>query len=222
MGCARAAHGCLQLVLLFSACGAATAQDLPAIEAPAGSVSSKVLRYAERIVRLHDANGDGQLDPDEWRSMQGRGAAADLNGDGRITIGEFAQHVANYSVGRRIRLATPRESVVATPEGALPPGDTSLPATPADPAMLDGRRNLKYFTPVPAGVPAWFVERDADGDAQLTMAEYSPKLRSSEVAEFRKYDANGDGLLTAAELVSPAATAPPATEAAPPSAPPAP
>ncbi len=59
---------------------------------------------------------------------------------------------------------------------------------------------MKYFKPLPAGVPGWFVERDTDGDAQLTLAEYSPKLRTAEVTEFNRFDLNGDGLVTPLEL----------------------
>jgi hypothetical protein len=59
---------------------------------------------------------------------------------------------------------------------------------------------LQFFAPLPAGTPSWFVERDRDGDAQLTLAEFSPRLRTTEIGEFKRYDLNGDGLLTVTEL----------------------
>ena len=65
----------------------------------------------------------------------------------------------------------------------------------------DPRRNLKYFAALPAGVPSWFVERDADGDGQLSLAEFSPKLLKSEIAEFNRHDSNQDGIVTAKELL---------------------
>ncbi|REK11455.1 MAG: hypothetical protein DWQ37_14325 [Planctomycetota bacterium] len=177
-----------------------------------GAITSKLLRYAERIVERYDANLDGQLDPDEWKAMRGRPQAIDQDGDGRLTVDEFARHVANYGTGRRIRLATPRDPVAET---APPPTSTPLAAQGAaaetDPDMVAQRRGLKFFAPLPSGTPSWFVERDTDGDAQLTLAEYSPRLRSTEIAEFKKHDINGDGLITAAELRRAASPAPNAT-----------
>jgi hypothetical protein len=52
---------------------------------------------------------------------------------------------------------------------------------------------------LPRGLPSWFVLRNTDGDAQLTMAEYAPKPTQSQLDEFARYDRNGDGLLTAEE-----------------------
>jgi hypothetical protein len=66
--------------------------------------------------------------------------------------------------------------------------------------MPERRRDTRYFAPLTSGLPGWFVERDADGDAQLTLSEYSPRLRTTEVAEFKRFDTNGDGVLTPAEL----------------------
>lgn len=183
--------------------------DAPQASLPAtpavGAVSPKLLRYAERVVHKHDANRSGQLEADEWSALQGKPQAIDANGDGRITVEEFAQHAADFGAGRAIRLSSANEPLanggngdagqVGAAIGALPQG--SAGAGP----LSDPRRNLKYFATLPAGIPQWFVERDADGDSQLTLAEYSPKLLKSEIDDFTRYDVNRDGVLTAKEYL---------------------
>ncbi len=45
-------------------------QSLQPAARAAGAVSPKLLRYAERTVRKHDSNHNGQLDADEWAIMK--------------------------------------------------------------------------------------------------------------------------------------------------------
>ncbi len=199
--------------LLLVGVSAVAQNELPK-STPTGGVTAKLLRYCERVVHRYDANGDGHLDSDEWTAMHGQPAAADLDGDGRITSDEFARYAANYGAGRRIRLSTRSEGATDAPTGAEVAGaadGTSDNVT--TPTELDRRRDLRYFAPLPSGTPGWFIERDADGDAQLTLTEYSPRLRAPEVAEFKRYDTNGDGLLTAAELTRGASKAVPGSPA---------
>ena len=192
--------GGVTLVQLMVACSASRAQVAAIESAPAGTITSKLFRYAKRVVKRYDTNGDGRLDEAEWTSMRGNPATADLNRDSQITIDEFARFVASYGAGRRIRLSATRDPIAERNPIGRQPGVSESEAANADQLALERRRGLKYFSQLPDGVPSWFVERDADGDAQLTLAEFSPKLRAREVAEFKGYDVNGDGLLTAAEL----------------------
>ncbi|NLS90744.1 MAG: hypothetical protein GXX96_00985 [Planctomycetaceae bacterium] len=50
-----------------------------------------------------------------------------------------------------------------------------------------------------AGLPEWFLARDANGDGQLTAAEYAPNSEKSALADFARYDRNNDGVLTPQE-----------------------
>lgn len=165
------------------------------------AVSPKLLRYAERVVKQYDKNGSGLLEADEWSALGGKPQTVDADGDGRITIAELAQHAANFAAGRAIRLSTSQEPLVGGPPGQ--PGDpaarnaSAAASTPAG----DPRRNLKYFASLPAGVPPWFVERDTDGDGQLTLNEFSPKLLKADIDDFTQFDANRDGVLTAKEFL---------------------
>ena len=54
---------------------------------------------------------------------------------------------------------------------------------------------------MPKGLPDWFLEKDANGDGQITMAEYTDNWTPEKVAEFARYDLNHDGIITAAECL---------------------
>ena len=49
------------------------------------------------------------------------------------------------------------------------------------------------------GLPSWFKSRDANGDGQVAMSEYSRTWSDRTVDEFRRYDLNNDGVVTAKE-----------------------
>lgn len=52
------------------------------------------------------------------------------------------------------------------------------------------------------GLPSWFYERDGNNDQQIAMSEFATEWTEELIAEFAGYDANGDGLLTIAELTN--------------------
>ncbi|GIW97744.1 MAG: calcium sensor EFh [Pirellulaceae bacterium] len=51
------------------------------------------------------------------------------------------------------------------------------------------------------GLPGWFYERDADGDRQVSMAEFAKQWDALKMEEFTRLDTNDDGLLTAQEVL---------------------
>ncbi|WP_339942263.1 proprotein convertase P-domain-containing protein [Novipirellula rosea] len=53
-----------------------------------------------------------------------------------------------------------------------------------------------------SGLPGWFYERDRNRDNQVAMDEYTDEWTEELIDEFRSYDTNGDGLLTASEAIS--------------------
>ena len=67
-----------------------------------------------------------------------------------------------------------------------------------------GKRSYRVLTPaerLPKGLPDWFTQKDANGDGQISMSEYSSTWTDEAAAEFAKYDLNNDGVITAAECV---------------------
>jgi Ca2+-binding EF-hand superfamily protein len=67
----------------------------PAADGP--PPSEKQLKYAATIIGRYDKNSDGALTASEWKSMLLSPAGADANGDGRVTVQEYAQQMANRS-----------------------------------------------------------------------------------------------------------------------------
>lgn len=66
----------------------------------------------------------------------------------------------------------------------------------------DKRHSYRFSRPddkLPAGLPSWFKSRDTNGDGQISMSEFSRTMSESTVAEFRRYDLNDDGFITAKE-----------------------
>jgi hypothetical protein len=67
------------------------------------------------------------------------------------------------------------------------------------------RRTYRFTRPadhLPTNLPSWFKSRDANGDGQVSMSEYSRSWSSSMVSEFRRYDVNDDGIITAKEAAA--------------------
>jgi hypothetical protein len=63
----------------------------------------------------------------------------------------------------------------------------------------------RFLTPaerLPEGLPFSFTSKDRDGDGQVSMAEFSNSWTASTVAEFNRWDANGDGVATPAECLA--------------------
>jgi hypothetical protein len=52
---------------------------------------------------------------------------------------------------------------------------------------------------LPTGLPGWFKSRDTNGDGQVSLNEYSRTMSESVLSEFRRYDLNNDGIITAKE-----------------------
>jgi subtilisin-like proprotein convertase family protein len=50
-------------------------------------------------------------------------------------------------------------------------------------------------------LPIWFFELDANGDEQISMAEFTSDWSAEKLAEFAAYDFNADGLITTAEVL---------------------
>ncbi|MFV1966638.1 MAG: hypothetical protein ACC628_14535 [Pirellulaceae bacterium] len=181
-----------------------------------------------RVIEAHDANGDGQLQQEEWSTLNGEPAHVDTNRDGVITSDEFVRYVHLFGARRRIRLVSPEPTLeepvppLLQPTSSGPEGnaarkkETPDEVTGDSPQARDGslvqprtrqvkrRRDSKFFVPedrLPSGLPTWFHTQDRDGDGQITMAEYSPEVTAATVAIFRRYDTNGDGVITSGEYL---------------------
>ena len=55
---------------------------------------------------------------------------------------------------------------------------------------------------VAEGLPAWFYEADANRDGQVAVSEFTDEWTDEKFAQFKQLDADGDGLLTTAEVAA--------------------
>ena len=193
---------------------------VPAVPQPAQpppvkrmSLPQKAIRYARHCLRKHDVNGDGILQKDEWMAMNGHPERIDSDQDGIITLDELANWFADYQ--RRSGSSGPSdqrlvaENAAATEAASQDAGDLEAGSPESETRQstngTERHRDQKFYVSakrLPAGLPDWFFERDKDGDGQLTQSEFSTTGVTSEVAEFEKYDANRDGVLTAKEFAN--------------------
>ena len=148
----------------------------------------KVRRYAESLLKRYDKNKSGYLEKDEWGQMRGDPKAADRNKDGVITLEELTARFLDYSRHGRDH----DHSKPASPSGTAGSGNDAE------------RKSRRFLTPAerfPEGLPDWFPDRDDNGDGQVSMAEYSGLWSESKAGEFKRYDVNGDGVITPAECL---------------------
>ncbi len=170
-------------------------------------VPLKVRRYAERLLQRYDTNHDGLLEPNEWSKMQGQPEAADADRNGKITLEEWTNHIVGFGRGRRMSQA----ATDVNAESAAPPvppakqGETGSAAASVFVQPPRGSPSPATFhipkSRLPAGLPDWFLQRDRNGDGQVSLAEYAPSATPTEVEQFKRYDRNGDGLITVQEAL---------------------
>lgn len=96
-------------------------------------VSAKILRYAERLVKQYDTNGNGRLEQDEWEKMHGDPKAMDANRDGVITTEDLARYIARYGRAHRLQLMIsppPAPETAASPPLFQPASRGTLQQSP--------------------------------------------------------------------------------------------
>lgn len=189
-------------------------------------VPAKVHHYAQRLIQRYDRNGDGQLQEEEWQRMRGQPARMDANGDGVVTLDELTQWIVAFGAQRKLRLvqavagetasadrpsgeeAKTDDDPGAPSEQAKPSSEASAPPQQAGAKapVRQGRFHVSAKR-LPPGLPPWFLQRDANGDGQITLSEFAPKATAEDRREFSRYDRNGDGVITPQECTKNAAPA---------------
>ena len=157
-------------------------------------VTTVDLREAEERMRRYDRNRDGFLTKDELSSrFAGNPMDFDRNRDGKLSVSELAVRYARRREGEEE--AKRSKSTASRSRGREKKAEV--------PDVFDGRKSYRS-TPgrsLPEGLPGEFTDKDANGDGQVTMAEFSKKWNDDVVAEFFDSDFNGDGVITAEEAL---------------------
>ncbi|HVT30916.1 MAG TPA: hypothetical protein VHE81_23120 [Lacipirellulaceae bacterium] len=184
--------------------------------------------WATSLVKQNDKNGDMILEPDEQGSLGSSAKAEDLNHDGKITVDELVMYRNSGAVAANRSVGTSSPSTASSDSGRSSrherfsrfgfgrgEGDSSGEShttTTSDPMagrVLTGstgksgdKRRSYRFTPVAERkleLPSELRSRDANGDGQVSMSEFSHYWSERMVAEFRRWDLNNDGMITAKE-----------------------
>lgn len=139
---------------------------------------------AERLMRFYDRDGDKKLSAQELQMTQRLKTEIprwDRNGDGMIDLTELQSVLEAYAQERLLGI-DPRPAATAA---------GSKPSDAADPPGPD-RAN-----PNPSALPDWFARLDTDHDGQIALHEW----KGMPLDLFRSIDRNGDGILTADEVL---------------------
>jgi Ca2+-binding EF-hand superfamily protein len=153
--------------------------------APPVNPIEAINQAAEAEFKHRDANGDGYLNFDEMpRSLREQIERWDINGDGLISLDEFRQY---YAARMQMRGGN---------MGDAEPG----PITIIIEDDLDKRPTVFRAGKLPKELPKWFKELDTDKDGQIAFHEW--RHAGKDLEEFKEWDRNDDGFITAEEVLS--------------------
>ncbi len=167
----------------------------PAAEMLAVPVSEEDERQAAATIRRYDRNRNGMLDENEMGRLSGNPLDFDRNRDGRLSAGELSVRYARRREAEAEARAMGRSDDRRGRQEEPPPREIPDP--------YNGRNSFRVVSDqdLPEGTPRWFEEKDRNRDGQVAMAEYTGKWNESLVDEFFRWDANGDGVITAEEAL---------------------
>ena len=165
------------------------------------SLAEKTRQWARDTVRKHDKNGDMILDKEEQADL-GQSKGADLNGDGKIVVDELYAATMSKSSGSSKTASFGTASSGSS--GSSPSKSASAANSSQDSSKIvkkTTKRKSYRFTTAKERLPSWrFASKDANGDGQVAMSEYSRVWSDRTAAEFQRYDKDNDGMITAAEM----------------------
>jgi hypothetical protein len=173
---------------------------------------------ADRSRNSGDDAEDESSSSENKSSSGDSGGAQSANGFGKPKTSQTHPAVPGFgqaraSTGGDTKTAAAPESHAAsassTPSTPAKHGDAAsgtavANSDPPDLAKRSGPKSGRFLTPkerLAKGLPEWFLEKDRDGDGQVSMAEFADEWTADVTAEFDRYDLNHDGIITAAECL---------------------
>lgn len=167
---------------------------------------------ADRFCERNDADGDGQLSPEEFPGTPEQFATLDKNGDGYLSHGELTSAAAHHGNGhggpgregdRFAELDADGDGLLSPEE--FPGDDEKFAELDTDGdgylTLEEVRAGAPHEIPRPPRGPRdieeFIAENDADEDGQLSLEEF-PGLDE----HFVELDADADGYVTYEEIVA--------------------
>ncbi|MEM6470381.1 MAG: EF-hand domain-containing protein [Planctomycetota bacterium] len=166
----------------------------PAAEMMTVVVTEEDERDARRTLERYDRNRDQVLTKDELSSrFSGNPMDFDRNKDGRLTASELA---VRYARRREVRSESENDDRDRR-------SDRNRGGSVEMPDVYGGRRSYRVEgeLKLPEGLPGFFSEKDANGDGQVEMSEFTTDWSEESVAEFFQSDLNRDGVITPKEAI---------------------
>lgn len=169
------------------------------------SLSVSTRDYVSGLIKRYDEDKDGVIDGDEFDKAE-RWQSADTNKDRRITSTELAARLKSWNSEKSDSTSGASKSS-SSRSASRRSGwgwGRSRGSDSGDRDEDDDAPTIRSRTPherLPRGLPDWFREVDSDRDGQVKMAEFASRWSDAKVAEFLKYDLNGDGLITPLEAL---------------------
>lgn len=183
------------------------------------------------MISRYDSNRNGVLDKDEWGRLSGDAAGSDKNRDGKLDQKEMIGYMVSRSRSRGGDSGRGGDSRGGFGGGGFGGGgfggrggggdsrsqfftgrggDSGGSSANAQAEEEEKPRTYRSSTPVDRlaksgldkELPDWFFDDDQNGDGQVMMHEYSSKWDQSTFDDFRQFDANRDGVITAAECIA--------------------
>jgi len=189
-------------------------------------VEERDLKEAEERIRRFDKNSDGILSKEELEGNRWGDDPLqfDRNGDGKLTKSEMAVRYAKRRTDEQAAQSNQqggnnrRGGMFGGAPGMMAQGGQaggwSRPETAnARPEKAEAKsrfgeaksyrmKSVKEKTDGTKGLPDWFARSDANGDGQVLLSEYSSSPSAESLAEFKKFDLNGDYIIVARECLA--------------------
>lgn len=149
----------------------------------------KFREYAQSLINQYDKDKDGSLKKSagEWDELPQKHQKADSNNDNVISGDEMFEYVSGLSEKSG---SAKRDS-----------NENSRGAASKSQANIKSYRAASPAERLPKGLPDWFERNDSDRDGQIMMSEFAASWTDDKANEFRSYDLNGDGVITAKECL---------------------
>ncbi len=177
------------------------------------NVEERDTKEAEDRIGRYDSNKDGLLDAEELK--RGRWSddpmQYDRNRDGKLSKSELAVRYAQRRVADQA--AQQNEQGQRTDSRSGRGGDSrgwsrsdNRPEEAKEPVSRFGDaksyRSTASASSKTSGLPDFFARSDVNGDGQVTMNEFSSSWNAETLAEFQKWDLNGDGIILPSECIA--------------------
>lgn len=168
-------------------------------------IDATIRASAERFMKTKDKDGDGKISVATEATAMFRDA--DKNGNGFLEVGEVEAKMRAATSDPEASLAPvkPSEEAKEVESDSPPPDKNAPPPQPKSYRFKTARERMEKDI---KDLPNWFLEKDRDGDGQISMSEFAALWTEDLASQFTSFDANGDGVITLAECLKKARAKP--------------